>query len=160
MDGRNPDVQPECENGFFVGPTIFDHVTEEMSVGREEIFGPVLCVKRVENFEEGLAIMNASRFANGSAIYTQNGFYAREFAKRTDAGMVGINVGIPVPLGIFGFTGHKNSFFGDLHVMGSDGFAFFTETKVVTNTWFSEEETISGKVDTWDGTMTSMPADN
>lgn len=159
LDGRNPDVPPECENGFFVGPTIFDHVTEEMSVGREEIFGPVLCVKRVENFEEGLAIMNASRFANGSAIYTQNGFYAREFAKRTDAGMVGINVGIPVPLGIFGFTGHKNSFFGDLHVMGSDGFAFFTETKVVTNTWFSEEETISQKVDTWDGTMTSMPTD-
>ena len=159
MDGRNPDLPPECENGFFVGPTIFDHVTEEMSVGREEIFGPVLCIKRVENFEEGLAIMNASQFANGSAIYTQNGFYAREFSKRTDAGMVGINVGIPVPLGIFGFTGHKNSFFGDLHVMGSDGFAFFTETKVVTNTWFSEEETISGKVDTWDGTMTSMPVD-
>lgn len=160
LDGRNPDVPPECKNGFFVGPTIFDHVTEEMSVGREEIFGPVLCIKRVENFEEGITIMNASRFANGSAIYTQNGFYAREFAKRTDAGMVGVNVGIPVPLGIFGFTGHKNSFFGDLHVMGRDGFAFFTETKVVTNTWFSEEETISKKVDTWDGTMTSMPTDN
>jgi len=157
VDGRNPEVPAGCENGFFVGPTIFDHVTEDMSVGREEIFGPVLCIKRVDSFEEGLAIMNASRFANGSAIYTQNGYYAREFAKRTDAGMVGINVGIPVPLGIFGFTGHKQSFFGDLHVMGRDGFAFFTETKVVTNTWFSEEEEITGKVDTWDGTITSMP---
>jgi len=158
VDGRNPEVPAGCENGFFVGPTIFDHVTEDMSVGREEIFGPVLCIKRVDSFEEGLAIMNASRFANGSAIYTQNGYYAREFAKRTDAGMVGINVGIPVPLGIFGFTGHKQSFFGDLHVMGRDGFAFFTETKVVTNTWFSEEEEMTGKVDTWDGTITSMPA--
>jgi malonate-semialdehyde dehydrogenase (acetylating)/methylmalonate-semialdehyde dehydrogenase len=158
VDGRNPDVPAGCENGFFVGPTIFDHVTEDMSVGREEIFGPVLCIKRVDSFEEGLTIMNASRFANGSAIYTQNGYYAREFAKRTDAGMVGINVGIPVPLGIFGFTGHKQSFFGDLHVMGRDGFAFFTETKVVTNTWFSEEEEMTGKVDTWDGTITSMPA--
>lgn len=160
VDGRNPKVPPECKNGFFIGPTIFDRVTEEMSVGREEIFGPVLCVKRVENFEEGISVMNASRFANGSAIYTQNGFYGREFAKRTDAGMVGINVGIPVPLGIFGFTGHKNSFFGDLHVMGRDGFAFFTETKCVTNTWFSEEAEISRKVDTWDGTITSMPTDN
>ncbi len=157
MDGRNPEVPAGCENGFFVGPTIFDHVTEDMSVGREEIFGPVLCIKRVDSFEEGLTIMNASRFANGSAIYTQNGYYAREFAKRTDAGMVGINVGIPVPLGIFGFTGHKQSFFGDLHVMGRDGFAFFTETKVVTNTWFSEEEETTGKIDTWDGTITSMP---
>ena len=130
-----------------------------MSVGREEVFGPVLCIKRVENFEEGLKIMNNSRFANGSVIYTQNGYYAREFAKRTDAGMVGINVGIPVPVGIFGFTGHKNSFFGDLHIMGKDGFAFFTESKVVTQTWFSEEEDVTAKVDTWDGTIASMPTD-
>ncbi|MEN8809731.1 MAG: aldehyde dehydrogenase family protein, partial [Desulfobacterales bacterium] len=81
--------------------------------------------------------------------------------KRTDAGMVGINVGIPVPLGIFGFTGHKQSFFGDLHVMGRDGFAFFTETKNVTNTWFSEDKDVKAcKVDTWDGTITSMPVDD
>ena len=155
LDGRNPDV-PGFEGGFYIGPTIFDHVTEEMTVGWEEIFGPVLCIKRVDSFEEGLAIMNASRFANGSTIYTQSGYYAREFAKRTDAGMVGINVGIPVPVGIFGFTGHKQSFFGDLHVMGRDGFAFFTETKCVTSTWFSEEAQTAGAVDTWDGTMVSM----
>ncbi len=157
LDGRNPDVPAGCENGYFIGPTIFDHVTEDMAVGREEVFGPVLCVKRVENFEAGLQVMNNSRFANGSVIYTQNGYYAREFAYRTDGGMVGVNVGIPVPVGIFGFTGHKQSFFGDLHVMGKDGFTFFTETKNVTQTWFSEEDEATGKVDTWDGTITSLP---
>jgi malonate-semialdehyde dehydrogenase (acetylating)/methylmalonate-semialdehyde dehydrogenase len=150
---------PGFENGFFVGPTIFDHVTEDMSVGREEIFGPVLCIKRVDSFEEGLKLMNDNPFANGSVIYTQNGYYARQFAKETDGGMVGINVGIPVPLGIFGFTGHKNSFFGDLHVMGKDGFAFFTESKVVTQTWFNEDGDVDAKVDTWDGTITSMSTD-
>ena len=158
VDGRNP-VVPGYENGFFLAPTIFDRVTEEMSVGREEIFGPVLCIKRVKNFEEGLAIMNASRFANGSVIYTQNGYYARDFARRSDAGMVGINVGIPVPLGIFGFTGHKDSFFGDLHIMGMDGVRFFTEQKNVTSTWFPEDTEVCGKVDTWDGTISSMPTD-
>ena len=159
LDGRNPKVLG-YEGGFYIGPTIFDHVTEEMSAGREEIFGPVLCIKRVNNFEEGLAIMNASPFANGSAIYTQSGYFAREFSKRTDAGMVGVNVGIPVPVGIFGFTGHKNSFFGDLHIMGKDGFSFYTETKCVTSTWFSEEEEAAGAVDTWDGTMASMPVED
>lgn len=160
LDGRNPKVPDGCENGYFIGPTIFDNVSEDMSVGREEIFGPVLCVKRVENFEEGLALMNNSPFANGSVIYTQNGYYAREFAYRTDGGMVGVNVGIPVPVGIFGFTGHKQSFFGDLHVMGRDGFAFFTETKNVTQTWFSEDSDTHEKVDTWDGTITSLPDDD
>jgi malonate-semialdehyde dehydrogenase (acetylating)/methylmalonate-semialdehyde dehydrogenase len=161
LDGRNPEVPRGCEKGFFIGPTILDHVKPEMSVGDQEIFGPVLCVKRVKDFEEGLAIMNASEFANGSVIYTQNGYYAREFASRTHAGMVGINVGIPVPLGIFGFTGHKNSFFGDLHVMGRDGIRFFTEQKNVTSTWFSEDagSLEAQKVDTWDGTITSLPAD-
>jgi malonate-semialdehyde dehydrogenase (acetylating)/methylmalonate-semialdehyde dehydrogenase len=157
VDGRKPVVPAGCEKGFYVGPTVFDHVTEDMSIGREEVFGPVLCVKRVDSFEEGLKIMNASRFANGSVIYTQNGYYARTFAKETDAGMVGINVGIPVPVGIFGFTGHKLSFFGDLHVMGRDGFIFYTESKNVTSTWFAEDSSDHGKVDTWDGTMTSMP---
>jgi malonate-semialdehyde dehydrogenase (acetylating)/methylmalonate-semialdehyde dehydrogenase len=156
VDGRNP-VVPGYENGFFLAPTIFDHVTAEMTIGDEEVFGPVLCIKRVESFEEGLAIMNKSRFANGSVIYTQNGHFAREFAARTDAGMVGINVGIPVPLGIFGFTGHKDSFFGDLHVMGKDGFTFYTESKCVTHTWFPEGNQVDCKVDTWDGTISSMP---
>jgi malonate-semialdehyde dehydrogenase (acetylating)/methylmalonate-semialdehyde dehydrogenase len=153
LDGRKPRVPHGCEGGFFIGPTIFDHVTEDMASGREEIFGPVLCIKRVDSFEEGLQIMNNSRFANGSVIYTESGHFAREFAKRTDGGMVGINVGIPVPLGVFGFTGHKQSFFGDLHCMGRDGFIFYTETKNVTSTWFTGKE-IPAKVSTWDGTMT------
>ena len=152
LDGRTVKV-PGYENGFYLGPTIFDHVTEEMEVGREEIFGPVLCVKRVKDFEEGLAVMNASRFANGSVIFTQSGYYAREFAKRTHGGMVGVNVGIPVPVGIFPFTGHKDSFFGDLHTLGKDGLRFFTETKAVTTRWFDEEEKKATKVDTWDGSV-------
>jgi malonate-semialdehyde dehydrogenase (acetylating)/methylmalonate-semialdehyde dehydrogenase len=153
LDGRNPELPQQCEKGSFVGPTIFDHVTEEMSCGREEIFGPVLCIKRVKDFEEGLRGMNNSRFANGSVIFTESGHFAREFARRTDGGMVGVNVGIPVPLGVFGFTGHKQSFFGDLHCMGRDGFIFFTETKNVTSTWFTGKE-IPVKISTWDGTMT------
>ena len=153
LDGRNPQVPAGCEKGFFVGPTIFDHVTEDMTVGREEVFGPVLCIKRVPDFDAGLAIMNRNPFANGSVIFTESGHYAREFAYRTDGGMVGVNVGIPVPLGIFGFTGHKESFFGDLHAMGRDGFIFFTESKNVTTTWFTGKA-IPAKVSTWDGTMT------
>lgn len=152
LDGRNATVAG-CEDGYFVGPTIFDHVKPEHSVGNDEIFGPVTCIKRVKDFEEGLAIMNANRFANGSCIYTSSGRYAREFAKRTHGGMVGINVGIPVPFSIFPFTGHKDSFFGDLHAMGKDGVAFFTETKAVTSVWFTEEDSKKA-VSTWDGTLT------
>ncbi len=156
LDGRKPRVPAGCEKGFFIGPTIFDKVTEEMSVGREEIFGPVLCIKRVNRFEEGLKIMNASRFANGSVIYTQSGYWARKFVKGTHGGMVGINVGIPVPVGIFGFTGQKQSFFGDLHMMGRDGFIFYTESRSVTQTWFAEDQEEHRKIDTWDGTMTLL----
>jgi len=156
LDGRDPQVPEGCDKGYYIGPTIFDHVTEEMSIGREEVFGPVLCIKRVNSFEEGLEIMNNSRFANGSVIYTQSGYYARKFANETHGGMVGINVGIPVPVGIFGFTGQKQSFFGDLHMMGRDGFIFYTESRNVTQTWFPEEGEHGQKVDTWDGTMPSL----
>ena len=120
LDGRDL-VVPGLEDGHFVGPTIFDHVTPEMSCGWEEAFGPVLFIKRVADFEEGLALMNHSAFANGSCIFTESGYYSREFARRTHAGMVGINVGIPVPVSFFPFSGHKDSFFGDNHVLGKDG---------------------------------------
>ncbi|WP_210162869.1 CoA-acylating methylmalonate-semialdehyde dehydrogenase [Pleomorphomonas oryzae] len=152
LDGRGVKV-PGYEGGYFVGPTILDHVGPGNYVGDEEIFGPVTSIKRVKDFEEGLAIMNANRFANGSCIYTTSGRHAREFAKRTDGGMVGINVGIPVPFSIFPFSGHKQSFFGDLHTLGKDGVAFFTETKSVTSVWFSEEDAKKA-VSTWDGTLT------
>jgi malonate-semialdehyde dehydrogenase (acetylating)/methylmalonate-semialdehyde dehydrogenase len=156
LDGRSVTVKG-YEKGFYLGPTLFDHVRPGMTIGDREVFGPVLCVKRVKDFEEGLALMNKSEFGNGSAIFTQSGYYAREFARRSQAGMVGVNVGIPVPHGMFGFTGHKNSFFGDLHTMGTDAVRFFTELKTVTAHWFSEAEAREGKVvNTWDG-MISMP---
>ena len=150
LDGRNVKVEG-YEDGYYIGHTIFDHVTEEMTIGNREVFGPVLCIKRVKNFEEGLALMNRNPFANGSVIFTQNGYYAREFAKNTDGGMVGVNVGIPVPVGVFPFCGHKRSFFGDLHCHGKDAFRFYTESKCVTMRWFDEEEMKKEKVDTWDG---------
>ncbi|MDL2220282.1 CoA-acylating methylmalonate-semialdehyde dehydrogenase [Eubacteriales bacterium OttesenSCG-928-N14] len=152
LDGRGIKVDG-YEDGFFIGHTILDHVQPDMEVGNTEIFGPVLCVKRVQDFEEGIALMNANPFANGSVIFTQNGHYAREFARRTDGGMVGVNVGIPVPVGVFPFAGHKQSFFGDLHCLGKDGMRFYTESKVVTTRWFDEEEKKQRTVSTWDGTL-------
>ena len=152
LDGRGVKV-PGYENGYYVGHTIFDHVTPEMTIGQREVFGPVLCIKRVKDFEEGLTLMNNNPFANGSVIFTQNGYYAREFARRTDGGMVGVNVGIPVPIGVFSFTGHKQSFFGDLHCHGKDAFRFYTETKTVTTRWFDEEEMKKEHVDSWDGSL-------
>ncbi|MDR0710293.1 MAG: CoA-acylating methylmalonate-semialdehyde dehydrogenase [Spirochaetaceae bacterium] len=152
LDGRKHRV-PGYENGFYIGPTILDHVKPGMTIGDSEVFGPVLCIKRVKDFREGLAIMNANPFANGSVIFTRNGHYAREFARHTDGGMVGINAGIPVPVGMFPFSGHKRSFFGDLHCLGKDAYRFYTETKVVTTRWFDEAEKEGGKVSTWDGTI-------
>ena len=153
LDGRNV-VVPGFEKGHFIGPTIFDHVKPGMTSGDCEIFGPVTSIKRVKDFEEGMAIMNDNRFANGSCIFTQNGNYAREFVRRTHGGMVGVNVGIPVPISYFPFAGHKDSFFGDLHVMGRDGVAFYTESKCVTSRWFTEEDKQETCVSTWDGTIT------
>lgn len=152
LDGRDCVVEG-FEHGFYLGPTILDNVTPEMSCGEREIFGPVLCIKRVKSFEEGLAVMNANPFANGSAIYTQNGYYAREFVRNTDGGMVGVNVGIPVPVGVFPFSGHKFSFFGVSHCLGKDAYRFFTDSKCVTTHWFDEHEKKSTTVSTWDGTI-------
>ena len=152
LDGRGVKVEG-YEKGFYIGPTVFDHVKPGMTIGEREIFGPVLCIKRVKSFEEGLKIMNANPFANGSFIYNQSGYHAREFVRHTDGGMVGVNVGIPVPVGMFPFNGHKQSFFGDLHCLGKDGFQFYTEGKVVTSRWFDEEEKKVKTVSTWDGTI-------
>jgi malonate-semialdehyde dehydrogenase (acetylating)/methylmalonate-semialdehyde dehydrogenase len=153
LDGRSTEVEGH-EGGYFMGPTVFDYITPEMSCGNEEVFGPVLYIKRVADFNEGIELINSSEFANGASIFTQSGYYAREFARRIDAGMVGINVGIPVPISVFPFSGHKNSFFGDLHIMGRDGIMFFTETKAVTSFWFDEEAMKGNKVGTWEGTIT------
>ena len=151
LDGRGI-VVPGFEGGFFVGPTILDKVTPEMSVGQREIFGPVTIIKRVRDFEDGIAQMNANPFANGSCIFTQNGYYARQFEILTDGGMVGINVGIPVPTAYFPFSGNKNSFFGDQHVLGLDGVRFYTRAKTVTKHWY-DEHSRKKTVDTWEGTV-------
>lgn len=151
LDGRDV-VVPGYENGFFVGPTIFDHVAPGMSVGEREIFGPVTIIKRVRDFEEGLAVMNANPFANGSVIFTQSGYYARQFKLRTDGGMVGINVGIPVPTAYFPFSGNKDSFFGDQHVLGIDGVRFYTRAKTVTTHWY-DKKSRKKTLDTWEGTV-------
>jgi len=153
LDGRSVTVEGH-ENGFYMGPTVFDHVTPEMACGQQEVFGPVLYVKRVADFNEGVELINDSEFANGASIFTQSGYFAREFSRRIDAGMVGVNVGIPVPISVFPFSGHKKSFFGDLHVMGRDGIMFYTETKAVTSFWFDEEAMKGEKVGTWEGTIT------
>jgi len=153
LDGRGATV-PGYEGGYFLGPTVFDHITPEMSCGWEEVFGPVLYIKRVKDFEEGVQTINASEFANGASIFTMSGHFAREFSRRIDGGMVGVNVGIPVPNSAFPFCGHKNSFFGDLHVMGRDGVAFYTETKAVTSYWYNEADLKGEKVGTWEGTIT------
>jgi len=151
LDGRDI-VVPGYENGFFIGPTIFDHVKPGMSVGEKEIFGPVTVIKRVKNFEEGIALMNANPYANGSCIFTQNGYYARQFELLTDGGMVGINVGIPVPSAYFPFSGNKESFFGDQHVLGLDGVRFYTRAKTVTKHWY-DEHSRKKALSTWEGTV-------
>ncbi|MHB1407841.1 MAG: CoA-acylating methylmalonate-semialdehyde dehydrogenase [Desulfitobacteriaceae bacterium] len=126
------------KQGYFLGPTIFDHCNSDMEIIREEIFAPVLSVIRISDFEEGLSTIKKSRFGNGATIYTNSGYYGREFVLRVDAGMIGVNVGVPAPMGFFPFSGSKRSFFGDLHVNGKDGVEFYTRKKTITSRWFAE----------------------
>ena len=151
LDGRDIKIKG-FENGFFLGPTIFDKVKPGMKIGEEEIFGPVTVIKRVKDFDEGITVMNANPFANGSVIFTKSGYYARKFEVLTDGGMVGINVGIPVPTAYFPFSGNKASFFGDLHVLGKDGVRFYTRAKTVTKHWFDDASERKA-VGTWEGTV-------
>ncbi|WP_329006161.1 CoA-acylating methylmalonate-semialdehyde dehydrogenase [Kribbella sp. NBC_00709] len=132
VDGRWPDV---LGDGFFVGPTLFDHVTPEMAVYRDEIFGPVLVVVRVDSLEEAIDLVNASCWANGTAIFTASGQAARVFQRSVHVGMVGINVPIPVPMAFYSFGGWKDSLFGDHHIYGPEGVAFYTRAKAVTSRW-------------------------
>jgi malonate-semialdehyde dehydrogenase (acetylating)/methylmalonate-semialdehyde dehydrogenase len=133
-DGRGIDV-PGHEEGFWVGPTLFDRVTPEMSVYRDEIFGPVLVLLRAETFDDALELVNSNPYGNGSAIFTADGRTAREFEHRVQTGMVGVNVPIPVPMAYYSFGGWKQSLFGDLHVHGREGVLFYTRGKVVTERW-------------------------
>jgi len=134
LDGRGLTV-PGHEKGFFLGPTLFDHVTPTMSIYRDEIFGPVLIVLRAATLDEAIALTNANPFANGTAIFTRSGAAARRFEHDIEVGMVGINIPIPVPMAFFSFGGWKSSLFGDLHMHGTEGVQFYTRTKVVTSRW-------------------------
>nr|WP_321459983.1 CoA-acylating methylmalonate-semialdehyde dehydrogenase [uncultured Cohaesibacter sp.] len=136
VDGRSFSLAG-FENGFFVGPSLFDRVTPEMDIYKEEIFGPVLCQVRTDSYEEALKLVMDNAYGNGTAIYTADGDTARDFAHRVNVGMVGINFPIPVPLSYFTFGGWKKSSFGDLNQYGPDAFRFYTKTKTVTARWFS-----------------------
>jgi malonate-semialdehyde dehydrogenase (acetylating)/methylmalonate-semialdehyde dehydrogenase len=133
-DGRGITVEG-YEGGFWVGPTLFDHVTPDMGIYRQEIFGPVLSVVRAVDYDEALQLCSRNEFGNGVAIFTRDGDAARDFASRVDVGMVGINVPIPVPIAYYTFGGWKASGFGDLNQHGADAFRFYTKTKTVTTRW-------------------------
>ncbi|CAN1545876.1 PutA NAD-dependent aldehyde dehydrogenases [Rhabdaerophilaceae bacterium] len=134
VDGRGFTMQG-YENGFYMGGCLFDHVTPEMKIYKEEIFGPVLSVVRAKDYEAGLKLANDHEYGNGTAIFTRDGDAARDFASRVNVGMVGINVPIPVPLAYYTFGGWKRSGFGDLNQHGPDAFRFYTKTKTVTGRW-------------------------
>ncbi|MDV4167873.1 CoA-acylating methylmalonate-semialdehyde dehydrogenase [Rhodovulum sp. FJ3] len=136
IDGRDFTLQG-YEDGFFVGPSLFDNVTPDMEIYKEEIFGPVLSTVRTDSYEEALDLVMKNDYGNGTAIYTADGDTARDFASRVNVGMVGINFPIPVPLSYFSFGGWKKSAFGDLNQYGPDAFKFYTKTKTVTARWFS-----------------------
>jgi malonate-semialdehyde dehydrogenase (acetylating)/methylmalonate-semialdehyde dehydrogenase len=122
-------------DGFFLGPTLFDRVRPDTRLGRTEIFGPVLAVVRVASLEEAIAVANASEFGNAAAIFTRSGQSARTFRERIQAGMVGVNIGVPAPVAYLPFAGWKHSFYGDLHATGEDAVQFYTERRVVTTRW-------------------------
>ncbi|MEQ8738675.1 MAG: aldehyde dehydrogenase family protein, partial [Hoeflea sp.] len=134
IDGRGFTLQGH-ENGFFVGPTLIDRVTAQMKSYQEEIFGPVLQIVRAADFEEALRLPSEHQYGNGVALFTRNGHVAREFTSRVNVGMVGINVPIPVPVAYHSFGGWKRSGFGDIDQFGTEGLAFWTKKKKVTQRW-------------------------
>ncbi len=134
LDGRGLKVLG-AELGYFVGPTLFDRVTPSMRIYQEEIFGPVLAVMRVDTLDEAIALVNASAWGNGAVLFTREGAAARRFQDEVEAGMVGINVPVPVPMAFFSFGGWKDSLLGDLHLHGPDGVRFYTRGKVVASHW-------------------------
>jgi malonate-semialdehyde dehydrogenase (acetylating)/methylmalonate-semialdehyde dehydrogenase len=132
VDGRTADVPTD---GFFLGPSLLDHVTPDMAVYTDEIFGPVLGVVRADSYDEAVRLVNDNEYGNGTAIFTRDGATARQFQFDVQAGMVGVNVPIPVPVAYYSFGGWKASLFGDTHMYGPDGVHFYTRTKVVTSRW-------------------------
>ncbi|MGG4491282.1 CoA-acylating methylmalonate-semialdehyde dehydrogenase [Metabacillus idriensis] len=131
-DGRKDTAE---SNGYFIGPTIFDKVTTDMKIWKEEIFAPVLSIVRVKDLKEAIELSNKSDFGNGACLFTQDGSSVRYFREKIQAGMLGVNIGVPAPMAFFPFSGWKNSFYGDLHANGSDGVEFYTKRKMVTAHW-------------------------
>jgi malonate-semialdehyde dehydrogenase (acetylating) / methylmalonate-semialdehyde dehydrogenase len=137
VDGRAPSGAGLDPGGAFVGPTILDDVAPETEMAREEVFGPVLSVIRVETLDEAIQVVNASRFGNGTSIFTESGASVRRYRHEVEAGMIGVNIGVAAPVAFFPFSGWKDSFLGDLHAHGPDAVDFFTRKKTVTSRWFS-----------------------
>ncbi|MEO5663144.1 MAG: CoA-acylating methylmalonate-semialdehyde dehydrogenase [Nocardioides sp.] len=136
VDGRSVKVDGD-QAGFWLGPTLFDHVTTDMDIYTEEIFGPVLSVVRVATYDEAVALINANEYGNGTAIFTNDGGAARRFEQDVEVGMIGVNVPVPVPVAYYSFGGWKRSLFGDTHAHGTEGVHFFTRGKVVTTRWIN-----------------------
>ena len=134
IDGRGHPIEGD-RDGFWLGPTVLDHVTPEMRAYQHEIFGPVLSVVRVPTYQAALDLVNANPYGNGTAIFTNDGGAARRFQNEVEVGMVGINVPIPVPMAYYSFGGWKSSLFGDSHMHGTEGVHFYTRGKVVTSRW-------------------------
>ncbi|MDP9345538.1 MAG: CoA-acylating methylmalonate-semialdehyde dehydrogenase [Actinomycetota bacterium] len=137
VDGREPRGDL-AEGGSYVGPTILDDVTPEMEIAQEEVFGPVLTVIAVDTLDEAIAVVNASRFGNGTSIFTESGAAVRRYRHEVQAGMIGVNIGVAAPVAFFPFSGWKDSFFGDLHAHGPDAVEFYTRKKTVTSRWFGD----------------------
>ena len=135
LDGRAY-THPKYPDGYFVGPTIFTDVTPDMTIAREEIFGPVLCVMKAETFEDAVAIVKAHDLGNATSIFTSSGKYAREYRWHVEPSMLGVNIGVAAPMAFFPFGGAKGSFFGDLKAHGRDSIEFFTDKKVTITRWF------------------------
>jgi malonate-semialdehyde dehydrogenase (acetylating)/methylmalonate-semialdehyde dehydrogenase len=136
VDGRVADGG----GGFWVNPTLFDDATPEMSIYREEIFGPVLTVVRVHTLGEAIELINENRFANGTAIFTRSGYAARTFKREVEVGMIGVNVPIPVPMAFYSFGGWRESMFGDHHIHGPEGVRFYTWAKAITERWPARDD--------------------
>ncbi|WP_347551409.1 CoA-acylating methylmalonate-semialdehyde dehydrogenase [Pseudalkalibacillus hwajinpoensis] len=132
-DGRNDEAYND--EGYFIGPTIFDNVNSSMQIWKDEIFAPVLSIVRVKNLEEAIELTNESDFGNGACLFTQDGSNVRYFRENIEVGMLGVNIGVPAPMAFFPFSGWKNSFYGDLHANGSDGVEFYTRRKMLTARW-------------------------
>ncbi|MDI1320754.1 MAG: aldehyde dehydrogenase family protein, partial [bacterium] len=134
-DGRGVKIA-DAPKGFYLGATVIDGVQNNMTLAREEVFGPVLNVMRLDDLDAAIEQANKSAFGNGAAIFTNNGRAAREFTMRVKAGMVGVNVGVPATMAMFPFTGWDDSFYGDLHIQGKESIQFYTQQKVVSSRWF------------------------